>query len=301
MKRFRFCAGLFLLGLLLPGLTSCIRTSTMVEVAKDGSGKIISRYYFSPQVKVMIDQMEAISANTVPGAPAGPPGMEGLGNFGILRDLLSPGEQDLADNAASYGEGVTYQSHEKGKDDEGWEGYTVTYAFEDINRVRIDQDSVPAKAKEFVESTGQNLDDKKGGALSFSLEDDTLIIHSSLAQGSMDELIDREKMEQARQMGMKPSQALQMAAVTMQGMRAGFFVRSLDGIAGTSATHATGNLIIMSDAEVSKVMQDPDFAAFLDKVAEEPDFLTEESVKELFGKLEAMTVELSEKVTLQFP
>jgi hypothetical protein len=57
----------------------------------------------------------------------------------------------------------------------------------------------------------------------------------------------------------------------------------------------------MSDAEISKVMQDPDFIAFIDKVVEDPDTVTDKAVKELFGKIEAMTIELSDEITVMFP
>jgi hypothetical protein len=276
--------------------SSCIRTSTMVEVGKDGKGEIISRYYFSPQVKAMVEQMENAAA-----AGLGGEGGIGIPDFSLVRDLMDPTREDLESDASKFGEGVSYQSHEKGKDEEGWEGYSVVYAFEDIGKVKIDQNSVPAKAKEFVESSGQDLNAKKGGSLTFRLEGDTLTIHSTLAEGSMEGLVDQDQMDQAREMGIKPSQAMQMAAAAMQGMRAGFFLRSRDGIAETTAEHSNGNLIILSDAEVSKVMEDPDFVTFIDKVGENPEVLTRESVKELFGKLEAMTVELSETVTLKFP
>jgi hypothetical protein len=47
------------------------------------------------------------------------------------------------------------------------------------------------------------------------------------------------------------------------------------------------------------VLIDPDFGAFIDRVAEDPTLATADSVKEVFGKIEAMTMESSDKVTVK--
>lgn len=288
MTRSILTAGISLL--LCLGSVSCIRTSTVVKVKKDGSGEIVSRYHFSPQVLALAEQF---------GGEAGQAQVIGFG-FDLIEDIIEPDRESLEADAANFGEGVAYSKHEVGNDADGWKGYTVVYAFEDVNRIRIDQNSVPGKAREFVESTGQEIDPEKGGRLDFSLEGEVLTIQSSLAEGSVKEMINEEQLEQAKQMGMKPSEALQMMAVSTEGMRAGFFIRIDGGIAETNAEHVTGNLIIMSDAEVSKVLRDPDFAEFADRAAEDPGAITAEAVRELFGKIEAMTIELSEEITVRF-
>lgn len=272
-------------------VSSCVRTSTVVKVKDDGSGEIISRYYFSPRVLMMIDQIEA--AGFQPGA-AGQ-----FADLALIREIVTPLQEDLVEDAENYGDGVRYEKHEAGKDAEGWEGYTVVYAFEDVNEVRIDQNTVPKKAKEFVEASGQVDEFESGGSLTFGLDGDVLSITSSLAEGNMKELVDKRQLDQAAAMGVTPSEAMRMAANSMRGMRAGVFVRIDGGIVETSAEHVTGNLIIMSDVEVSKVMEDPDFQDFLERAMKDPELLTEDSVKELFGKLEAMTMEMSEEVTVR--
>ena len=40
--------------------TSCLRTSTVVRVKKDGAGSIIARYYFSPEMLAMLDQLDQL-------------------------------------------------------------------------------------------------------------------------------------------------------------------------------------------------------------------------------------------------
>ncbi len=270
--------------------TSCIRTSTVVSVKKNGTGNIISRYYFSPQMLAMIDQLAGIQAQGGDGPAA---------NLGLIADMAKPDKTELEADAGNFGEGVRYARHEPGKDDEGWEGYTVVYEFDDVTKIQIDQNSVPGKAKEFVEASGEDIEAEKGGKLTFDLKGDTLTIFSTFAKAGMGDMINQEKLDQAKAMNMTPSQAMQMSAGMAQGMRVGFFVRAEDGIVETDAAHVTGNLIILSDADISKVMTDPDFGAFLDRSIDEPDVVSPENVKELFKKIEAMTIELSEEITVK--
>ncbi len=285
---------LFLLLLATVALSSmaCFRTSSVVKIKEDGSGEITARYYFSPQVVQMVDQMEALG-----GVELG----EEMANFTLIREIIAPRKKSLITDAESYGEGVTYGRHEQGKDSEGWQGYTVVYQFEDVRKIKIDENTVPGKAKELVEASGQDLDMEKGGKLTFALEGKKLTVNSTLASASVDEMIDEEQLNQAKELGLKPSEAMQAAAASTQGMRAGIFLRIDPGIAETNAEHVTGNLIIMTDAEISKVMQDPDFISFIDKVVDDPDSVSDDSIRTLFKNIEAMTIELADEVTVQFP
>jgi hypothetical protein len=271
--------------------TSCVRTSTVVRVKKDGTGSIVSRYYFSPQMLAMIKQLEGLGG-ALEGAAGGP-------DLGLIGEMANPDEDSLRKDAVNYGEGVRYSKHEPGKDDEGWEGYVVTYDFENIGKVRIDQNSVPGKAREFVESSGEEIRAEKGGSLTFALEGGILTVKTSFAKAGLEGMIDENQLKQAKAMGMTPSQSMKIAAGMAEGMRAGVFLRADGGIVETTAAHVTGDLIILSDADVPKVLNDPDFGEFIDKAALDPKIVTVESVKELFSKLEAMTIETAEEVTVK--
>lgn len=278
--------------------TSCLRTSTVVRVKKDGTGSIIARYYFSPEMLAMLDQLGQLGGalgqlgGAAEGAAAGP-------DLGLIRELAKPDEESLKTDAAGYGEGVRYAKHEPGKDEDGWEGYTVVYDFVDIRKVRIDQSSVPGKAKDFVASAGEELKKDEGGALSFTLEGDVLTVKSTFAKDGMDGVVDQKQLDQAKEMGMAPSQAMKMAAGMTQGMRVGYFLRAEDGIAETNADHVTGDLIILSDADIGKVLVDPDLGAFIDKAAADPKAVTPEAAKETMLKLEAMTIESKDEITVK--
>ena len=61
-----------------------------------------------------------------------------------------------------------------------------------------------------------------------------------------------------------------------------------------------GEYITLMDVEVSKMLADPEFLAFVDKSAEEPESVTEEEVKALLPQVEAMKAEIKEEVTVKF-
>lgn len=277
--------------------TSCLRTSTVVRVKKDGTGTITSRYHFSPEMLAMLEQLgklgDALGGAQLGQAAAGGP------DLALIQDLAKPDEASLKEDAAGFGEGVRYAGHEAGKDDEGWEGYTVVYEFDDVRKVRIDQQSMPGKAKEFAKSAGEEAKAAEAGSIAFDLKGDVLTIKSDFAKAGMGDVLNREQFEQARQMGMKPSDSVKMAAGMTKGMRVGYFVRADGGIAETNAAHVTGDLVTLSDADVSKVLMDPDLGAFIDEVAADPKAATPERQKELLEKLEAMTVETKEEVTVK--
>ncbi len=281
---------LAVIALLVP---SCVRTSTVVRVKKDGSGNIVARYYFSPEMLAMLDQLEAL------GGALGDAGGGGGPDLGLIRDLAKPDEASLREDAAGYGKGVRYAKHETAKEDDGWQGYAVVYEFDDIGTVRIDESSMPGKAQEFIQSAGEEIEAGKGGALSFALEGDVLTVTTSFAKDGWEGLVNQEQIDQAEAMGVAPSEGLKMAAGMAQGMRIGYFLRADAGFSETTAEHVAEDLIIISDVDVAKVMADPAFGAFLDKFAADPESATPESFAKLIEEIEAMTVETKESFTVK--
>ena len=107
-----------LLGIL--GLTGCLEESTVVKISKDGSGLIHTRKYENTQ------------------AGKGLLGGLGGGEDQGEEKIDAPTEEELKAKAKAMGEGVTFKSLRKGKNKSGWTGYEAIYAFEDINKVRLD-------------------------------------------------------------------------------------------------------------------------------------------------------------------
>ncbi len=283
--------------LALVGSTSCLRTTTEVLVKKDGTGTITSRYHFSPEMLAMMDQLDKLGDAL--GGIQGGQAASGGPDLAQVRNLAKPDEASLKGDAAGFGEGVRYASHKADKDESGWDGYTVVYAFDDIRKVRIDSQSMPGKAKELAKAAEKDAKPVETGTITFALNGDILTIKSSFAKAGMNDVIKKEQFEQARQMGMKPSDSIKMAAGMTKDMHVGYFVRIDGGIAETNADHATGDTITLSEMDVSKVLMDPDLGAFVDQAEANPKAITPDQQKEVLKKLEAMTLETKEEVTVK--
>src|SRR5512137_2629736 len=104
-------------------LAGCFQVSTVVRVNPDGSGTVVETMHLS---KKMIAQMNEM--------------MQGLaGENGAKPEPIELFEPDkLQAPAGGMGEGVTYLSGEK-SETAPYSGYTATYAFKDINTLRLGQ------------------------------------------------------------------------------------------------------------------------------------------------------------------
>lgn len=291
----RTLALLFASILLLASNAACFRNSTVVKIAKDGSGEITVRYYFSPEVVAMLDQVQALGAQGL-GADAGP----ALAGIAAMRDLLEPQAATLEADAENFGEGVVYRTHEAGADASGWQGYTVVYAFDDVNKVTIDQNAAPSSMKSFAESMGQDLAAQDGGEVSFRMADGVLSVSADLGSMGLEDIADDEQFAAANQLGMRPSEVLKTAADSMSGMRMGVFLRIDGEIAETDASHVNGTLITLSDAEMDKVFSDEGFLGVVDAIVADPAAFDAERVKEAMAEVDGVTLETKETITVRF-
>jgi len=98
--------------------TGCIRSATLITLKPDGSGTIEQTV-----------RMNAAGLKSMLGGFGGQPGQGAPG----------PTEADLKNNAAKFGEGVTYVSSEPLKADDGFEGSKTKFAFTDITKLRVNQ------------------------------------------------------------------------------------------------------------------------------------------------------------------
>jgi hypothetical protein len=100
-------------------VTGCINSATLLKIKPDGSGTI---------EQTMLMNMQALR-----------PMMQGLEQQGAKPAGPAINEADLKRAAERMG-GVTYVSGEPVKGPNGFEGVKALYSFEDITKVRVDQD-----------------------------------------------------------------------------------------------------------------------------------------------------------------
>lgn len=121
MQMFR----LLITGGMLLLLTGCFQVTTVVHVNPDGSGTVEESLLLSKKIVASIEEMMQGFGGESGGKPK---------HF----DLFEPAK--LKEQASAMGTGVTYRSGKK-METADYSGYTATYAFTDINTLKLSQQS----------------------------------------------------------------------------------------------------------------------------------------------------------------
>lgn len=225
---------------------ACVQNSTVVRVRKDGKGEVFVRFGFSPQLVTMMKT----------GAM---PGGVGVQAGGKALDPTAPDEAMLRAQAAAMGEGVRFLGAQKETTKAGWEGFVAVYGFDDINTLQVK----PGDSNQINQVMGQETEGADTRSpLTFSLADGTLKIHIPAEINDPEAIAKEMAQGQGGEEKMKPDQldaALPMMASMMAGLRMGVFVRIDGEIAETNASHVSGMLLTISDADIGEMIKDPAF------------------------------------------
>jgi hypothetical protein len=127
------------IALVLICLVGCIQVTTIIKVRPDGSGTIEETLLIS---KAAMQQIEEATKEMTAQMGGQPGGGQISGGFDVLD------ENELRKSASEMGQGVTYVSSKKIRTKDA-EGYRATFAFSDINKVRLDtspSDKTPSPA-----------------------------------------------------------------------------------------------------------------------------------------------------------
>ena len=141
---------LFSLVLLSLGLVSCFESKSVLTVNKDGSATIEESTLIAPQFKA---RLQAAAATDL--------------NASAVLKTLAPDKPGAEERAAKLGEGISLKSLEDVSRPDGFTGVKVTYAVADIRKLRY---LLPYNLKESADANAR--------AMTFSLENDTLSVHS---------------------------------------------------------------------------------------------------------------------------
>ncbi len=109
-------------------LTGCFQSDTLVMVQPDGSGTVTESFVVG---KAALEQLKQVAVGLTASIQRG-----GATNAAAPFEVMN--EKKLRADAGKMGEGVTFVSAKKLVNDFG-EGYTVTYAFKDISKLKLNQ------------------------------------------------------------------------------------------------------------------------------------------------------------------
>ncbi len=211
-------------------VTGCINSATLLKIKPDGSGTI---------EQTMLMNMQALK-----------PMMQGLEQQGAKPAGPAVNEADLKRAAERMG-GVTYVSGEPIKGPNGFEGVKALYSFEDINKVRVDQDpQMTGSTTGF--SAGQKSDED---AVQFKLARAAGV--STLTVTFPDKPGSAGKTEPSEGgPDMSNPQMLAMMKSMFDGFKVAIDMEVLGTIVKTDADYVTGSRITLLEMDFGQLLQD---------------------------------------------
>jgi hypothetical protein len=210
-------------------VTGCINSATLLKIKPDGSGTIEQTMLMN--VATLKPMLQGFEQQT--GKPAGP----------VVN------EADLKRAAERMG-GVTYVSGEPVKGPNGFEGVKAIYSFEDINKVRIDQDpQMTGSTSGF--SAGQKEDDDP---VQFKLAKAAGV--STLTVTFPDKPTEAGKTPEASGPDMSNPQMLAMMKSMFDGFKVAIDMEVLGTIVKTDADYVSGSKITLLEMDFAQLLQD---------------------------------------------
>ncbi|MFZ1730303.1 MAG: hypothetical protein WBQ23_14415 [Bacteroidota bacterium] len=265
----------------------CIETQMLVTVNKDGSGTIRETVTMKKKV---VESIREMSEQMKQGAEEG-----GLQTEEEQKPFELFSDEEIRGNGEKLGTNVRYVSHGM-IDEDDVEGYSATYAFDDINTVKVNQ------------NPGASMPDMPGTE-STDETDDALVLFSFTPGSSAKLVIRPPKMKEG-----EPDQADEVESPeTDQQQEEGeggmeqmkdFFrdMRILvqvavDGtITNTNASFVDGSVVTIMDVNFNSFLDDPELLKELQKIETKGPA----AAKELFQSVPGIRVELEEEITVNF-
>ncbi len=258
-------------------LSGCFQIDKNVQVKPDGSGTITETVTMGT---AMISQMKAMASGF--GDPAAGKGAK-AGGFELLD------EAKLKEEAAKMGDGVTFVSAKKITEADR-EGYTATYAFKDISKVKL----------------STNPPDIAGsGSLKITGKGETEPVTFAFTKGKTAELTvttPAMKALKTKEDAADPSQdamneaMLPMIQQMFKDMRMGMSVEVVGNITATNATNKEGSKVTFLDVDFNKILADPTKMKSMAKIKDP----NSAEAKAFLKTVPGVKVETTNPVTISF-
>ncbi len=231
------CFKLLVAGIALCFLAGCFQVATVVHVNPDGSGTVEERVLLS---KKLIAQLDAMFQGFAGEAGEKPKGLE----------IFEP--EKLRAEAATMGEGVTYRSGEK-VETADYTGYTATYAFTDVTRLRLNDASSDA--------VGAASGGKKAAALPmtfrFSKGNGTqatlVVVHPREKSAEVSAAKPVAEPMPAATPAEPPNEEAKKLADLFMGLKFQLAIEVNGTIVSTNATHRDGRRVTLVDFDLAKL------------------------------------------------
>lgn len=231
-------------------LSGCLQIDTTVNVNPDGSGTVDQTVVMKSEILAMMQGFSAASQGSDSQSPDSPT------QFSLYN------EQELQQNAAKMGDGVTLKSSEPVQNDFG-SGYHVVYAFNDINKIKVNQNPTDVLPSDLT--SGQM--GAAGGPPTGSTAPENLQFHFTRGNPSVLQ-VQFPPRETGAPAGADtaggPSQQMSSDEFAMmqefyRDMKFTVTLAFNGSIVDTNATYRTGNRITVMDMNFNNLLDDPNF------------------------------------------
>ena len=264
----------------------CIESETVITIKPDGSGTLQETFLMS---KVASRQMASMF-----GSMTEETGDDTIATIGSVSGFDFYKEDELREKAKNMGEGVEFVSGKPFETDKA-EGFKVTYSFQDINNLIINQN--PGECVPSAGETSKKNVVKENVTFKFSRgKVSTLTIKSPRSkddEAQKDKSTTDPVKNSAADM---PEAGLEQVKQMFDGMRVAMIVKIDGNIIKTNATHVDGNRITVMDMDFGKLLEAPE--AFKKFAQINPK--TVEDAKKLVKNVPGIKVDLNEKIEVRF-
>lgn len=270
------------------GITGCIQVDKVVKLKPDGSGTIEETVVMSKEMVAQMKQMTEGFSGLGGEKPAGGAAPQGF----HLMD-----EKKLREAAGKMGEGVTFVSAKPVMKPSG-EGFVATYAFADINKLKLSQD-----LGDSMPQGGPGGPDGAGGpgAPKPAPSDPVTFQFTKGAPASL--TITSPQPKQPAEMPKRPAQpegsedmAMMMMQQMFKDMKMSLAIEFVGRITQTNATNVSGSRVTLAEMDFNKVLANPEKFKALTKA--QPKSLDEAKV--LLKGVDGIKMETQPKVTVKF-
>ncbi|MDA3810480.1 MAG: hypothetical protein PF518_09155 [Spirochaetaceae bacterium] len=212
-------------------LSSCLSSGIEIIVNKDGSGKIIQTFQVQQEYMAFMN----------------------LGDEVIDPNMIN--QQELVDRATQMGEGVRFEKVEPVKPGSSYAGYTATYSFTDISKVKTTATPMTSPVEmEEDESDWITFDFKKGGT--------SILTIMSSSNDDIDGEYDGEEYESDETPDADEGMKEQMKQI-YKSMHFWFKVKVNGDISKTNALYSSPSEVIIMDMNFENIVEDDDLFSYI--------------------------------------
>jgi hypothetical protein len=272
MKRLRLVLSMFL-ALFLAG---CISVETTIKLNRDGSGQIVEKIGMG---KGFADMASAMSSGGEDGQASKPFSKE-----------------QFEKEARDFGQGVRFVSMSE-SEDESMKYYEAVYAFDDINKVGVDQNQGNRAS---TQNTLGGSKKKEPVTFKFSAGEDYSTLKIQLPETPKDDSgedeSDKDTPQQEQVSPEMEEAGLQMMKAMLKGMHFAVKIDFNGEIVETDATNVDGNTVTLLDINFDSILGNAEKLQALN--VRQPEGI--EEVKEILKDVEGLKFELQEEIAVRF-